>query len=480
MATFAAAFAACTHAPTVLREPLVPPGPAVYAQGLPVADPAARPAPELPENWQELAGRLTLADIVSIGLANNPETRGSWLTAKAAAARVGMQRSAYLPTIDVEGSFAHVNQSAVGGQFTFSEDIYGASATLNWLLFDFGGRSARLDEAWAALLASDYGHNAVIQDVVLAVEQAFYGYLAAKAQHSAAQANVREAQVNLEAARKRHEVGVATIADVLKAQTAFSQAQLLQQSFAGQIEALKGELATAMGLPASTQYEVGWLPEDVPVEEVTEQVGPLLDKALADRPDLAEARWRAEEAFSRLQSVKAQGWPSISATSSGNRSYYLPGFFRTHTDDWSAALVLRYPLFTGFSQHFDVKRAEAEAEVSKTQVTSLEQQVILEVWTGYSDLKTSLQQVKTTRDLLASAEQSERVALAQYKQGVGSILDLLSAQGSLTTARAEEIRARSNWFLAVARLARATGALKPLERPEARAPREPTTGDEPR
>ena len=418
----------------------------------------------MPENWQELAGRLTLADIVDIGLANNTVTQRTWQAARAAAAQVGVSRAAYLPSIDVDGSLGHVRQSAVGGRFTFSRDPYGATASLDWLLFDFGGRSAGFDQAWAALTAADYTHNAAVQDVVFSLQAAYYGFLSAKAQLAAAESNVQEARVNLEAARKRHEVGVATIADVLRAQTALSEADLQRQTLEGAIESLRGQLATAMGISATTALDVGVaLPEEIPAEEIARQVEPLVAQSLSNRPDLAGAWWQAEEALARLKAIKSKGWPVVSVKTTANRTYYLPGAFEKHDNNWSASVLVTFPLFTGLAHSYEVKKAEAEAEQKRTEASSLEQQVVLEVWTSYTDLKTAAQRVRTSRDWLASAGESERVALAQYKQGVGSILDLLSAQTALAGARAQEIQARADFFLALARLARATGTLIPVQ-----------------
>lgn len=455
----------CHRGFLLLTEPPVPSGPSLAATELPTLA-RARQAPSLrlPENWQELAGRLTLADIVDIGLANNTVTQKTWQAARAAAAQVGVSRAAYLPSIDVDGSFGHVRQSAVGGRFTFSQDPYGATASLDWLLFDFGGRSAGFDQAWAALAAADYTHNAAIQDVVFSLQTAYYGFLSAKAQLGAAESNVQEARLNLEAARKRHEVGLATVADVLRAQTALSEADLQRQTLEGAIEALRGQLATAMGIPATTSLEVGVaLPEEVPAEEITRQVEPLVAQALSNRPDLAGARWQAQEALARLKTIKSKGWPVVSVRTTANRTYYLPGAFEKHDNNWGASVLVAFPLFTGFAHSYEVKKAEAEAEQKRTEANSLEQQVILEVWTSYADLKTAAQRVRTSRDWLASAEESEQVALAQYKQGVGTILDLLSAQAALAGARAQEIQARADFFLALARLARATGTLIPAQ-----------------
>jgi outer membrane protein len=96
------------------------------------------------------------------------------------------------------------------------------------------------------------------------------------------------------------------------------------------------------------------------------------------------------------------------------------------------------------------------------QVSSLEQQVALDVWSAYYGLQTAVQRMRTSSDLLASATESEHVALARYKEGVGSLLDALVAQLALAGARAEGILARTDFFTSLARLGYATGKLDPL------------------
>jgi outer membrane protein TolC len=61
--------------------------------------------------------------------------------------------------------------------------------------------------------------------------------------------------------------------------------------------------------------------------------------------------------------------------------------------------------------------------------------------------------------LLASAQQSEEVALGRYRAGVGTVLDLLSAQSALANARAQQVQARWIWQSALAQLAHDTGVL---------------------
>jgi outer membrane protein len=118
-------------------------------------------------------------------------------------------------------------------------------------------------------------------------------------------------------------------------------------------------------------------------------------------------------------------------------------------------------VFSGFSNVYGIKKAQEEARAAQAQADDFANQVVLQVWTSYSALQTSTQRVKTTRDLLASAQQSQEVSSGRYKAGVGGILDLLAAQGAFANARAQEVQARTEWYLALARLARDVGALGP-------------------
>ena len=86
-------------------------------------------------------------------------------------------------------------------------------------------------------------------------------------------------------------------------------------------------------------------------------------------------------------------------------------------------------------------------------------QVGLDVWNAYAALTTATQSVKSADELLESATLSERMAAGRYQAGVGSILDLLTAQTALANARLSRIQAGFNWYTARAGLAQAMGAL---------------------
>jgi outer membrane protein TolC len=349
------------------------------------------------------------------------------------------QRS-YYPEIDFGANVTRQKATTFGGASTFFQTNYGPSASLSWLLLDFGGRSGDIEEARQALFAADWAHNAMLQTVVLDVTSSFYAYGNAKELLVAQEASVAESQKNYDAANERHAAGVATIADVLQAKTALSQDTLALETVRGLIQTIRGQLATAIGVPANIPVEIAELPQNIDVGEVTGSIDALIEEAQRERPDLGAARAEAEKAYAHIGTARSELLPTISAFGSANRISYAspPGVpYRT---TYTGGIQLSVPIFDGFRRVYDVRQAEEDAKAARAQAETLEQQVILQVWTSYYNVRTAAQRVQTSRDLLESAGQAADVTAGRYKSGVGSILDLLTSQRNLALARAQDVR----------------------------------------
>jgi outer membrane protein TolC len=117
------------------------------------------------------------------------------------------------------------------------------------------------------------------------------------------------------------------------------------------------------------------------------------------------------------------------------------------------------PLFGGYKPTYLIRSAEATAELNASQRDQLKLQVSLDVWTAYQNLKTANESIEASRILLSSAEESSRMALGRYQEGVGNIIDTLNAQSALANAKQQKIQSLLNWNIARATLAQSMGAL---------------------
>ncbi|MDL2718844.1 MAG: TolC family protein [Acidobacteriota bacterium] len=422
--------------------------------------PAPPPADMTPS---ALANRtISLHEAIDVALKNSPVTRQSWLLTQSAAADVGSRRSAWYPSVQADFSALRQQQSSQGGAVSSLSTTYAGSASLTWLLLDLGGRGADVEEAKRRLWAADFSHNATMNDLMLAVAQSYYLYQGARALLVAQDASLKQAQENYAAAEERHAAGVATIADVLQARTVLSQQKLAYDQVSGQIQTLRGQLATALGAPVDLPVDAAELPEDVGENVSVAAVDRLIASAEQNRPDLAAARVRAQAAHARVTSVRSAGLPTLSASALGGRSYYdFLGEAVPYSPAWSIGLFLHVPLFRGFKTVYDTKSAEAQARAADAGAESYAQQVVFQVWNSSFGVQTAAQQVRASKDLLASARESAEVARGRYREGVGSILDLLTAESAYASALALDVRSRAGFLLAMAQLAHDAGTLDP-------------------
>jgi outer membrane protein len=459
-AILVAGCAACAGTPSIGGVAGVPPSPSAVWTPPPEDHPReASIRTPVPADIAQRIQRLTLAEVVDIGLRNNPNTRLSWANARAAAAAYGSARGAYLPTVDGDVTATRLKTVASQGRSAVTQSVLSPSLNLSYLLFDFGGRSGNIGAARNALLAANFTHNATLQAVILQIQTAYFEYVANRALLEAQQTTTREARANLAAAEARNRVGVATIADVLQARTAASQAELAAQTTEGALLTSRGALALSLGLPANLPYDIDSTAGQLPVSVLADSVDLLIAGAVEARPDLAAARAEFDASRSQISVARANRLPSLVLNGVGGRTYTtsLP----QGGNNYTVSLGLRIPLFAGFSRLYDQREAAALADAAGARTDALGQQVVFEVFRSYYALQTAARRVRTADDLIASATQSSEVALARYKAGVGSVLDLLSAQSALADARAQHVLARLEWNTSLAQLAHDAGVLDP-------------------
>jgi outer membrane protein TolC len=433
--------------------PWVAPAKAIEPE--PVLSPLTKTA--IPADLADRIQKLTLADVVDLALRNNPATRASWAQARAAADVLGSVRGDYFPELNASVTASRTKSPATAGRTGGLRSEYGPSLNLNYLLLDFGGRSGSIEAARQNLFAADLTHNATIQNVVLDAESAFFSYASTLALLSAERSAIAEGEANLKSAEQRNKVGLATIADVLQARTALSQEQLNLETIQGNLQAARGSLASALGIPANLPFDLEPLPPSIPVGAIAQSVDSVINDALRNRPDLAAARSQAAAAVARVRVARSAELPSLSMGSNVGRTYSRPPLFSGPS--YGINFGISIPVFNGFSRAYDVGAARAQADAVAALADQTRQNVINQVFVSYYALQTAQQRVVTADDLLVSAQQSAQVAAGRYREGVGSITDLLTAQSALANARAQQVQSRWQWYSALAQLARDAGVL---------------------
>jgi outer membrane protein len=421
---------------------------------------------------------LSLAIAIDFALCNNPETKSSWLTAKAASARVGVERSKYLPTI--EASADATRNFADRSTNTTTPNIYnsyGAGVSLGYLIYDFGAREANIDYAKQQMIEYAFNYNSLIQNTVFKVVKYYLDIFTATETLEAAKINVNSSAEALEVAKAKFKVGSVTKADTAQSETAYSQAVLESEKALNSLKLAKGAFATLLHLPVDFEPKLATINPDEIGTDLNDDVTKYIEQAIAERPDLAAKAAKQKQLEANLKKANAGDYPTISASANATNDKYSKGI-NANDNAGDIKLSLTIPLFNGFENTYKKLEAKNALEAAKLDKLKAEDDVKLDIWNSYHNHKTSLQTYKTAQNLLESAKAFEEIALGRYKVGKGTLSDALEAQAKLADARKQLVAARYNTIITRFDLFRALGNTDWSKQFEPKKPEEKPTSTE--
>ncbi len=394
---------------------------------------------------------LSLVDVTEAALCHNPQTREVYANAKVQAAQVGVARSLFFPSV-TDTLSATENKNRTTNYSNTTNRI-----VASYLLYDFGSRDATLENANELLRAASATQNATVQTVLLAAVNAFYQVHATRAILNASIDTERLFQESFKSAEAKYLAGVATPADKLQAQTSFANATLTKLKNEGALKIAYGNLANIMGVPANMNFQMADGELDRVPEIVDQDIEALIEQARLQRPDLIASEAQLKASIAKIEAVKADAKPKVRIDASNQYDENLLGV--TSQNSSQIGIFLSIPLFEGYKPTYLIRSAEATAELNASKRDQLKLQVSLDVWTAYQNLKTANESITASNILVSSAEESSRVALGRYKEGVGNIIDTLNAQNALANAKQQKIQSVLNWNIARTTLAQSIGVL---------------------
>ncbi|NQT32478.1 MAG: TolC family protein [Candidatus Omnitrophica bacterium] len=409
---------------------------------------------------------LGLLDLLDIALSNNPVTREAWQNARAYDARMIKSESTYYPQVTAQTGGAYNKREVDRTTDIVNRADYTIGADATMLVFDFGGRSAGVQKARQLLLVANYDFNQTIQDIVRDTETAYYSYDSSIAAREAAEDDVADAQEILVNAQQKYQVGLVSKLDVLQAESTYNDSLFSLEGAKGDVETSRADLAEIIGVSADTKFSVLIHLEKVPEEIKKDDVSRYIEEALKKRPDIASARsnLKAKEAEVDIATSNILPTLNIGGSMATNWfSYYgsRKGTLTSYKNDYlySGQFSVDWNVFDGLNNYFTRIEAQREAALERESLVETEISASADVWTKYFNLRTAQKKYVFSEAFLASANASHELATEGYKAGLKSMLDLLQSQSQLSEARSKLIGSRKDFFVAVAELEHAMGAL---------------------
>lgn len=408
-------------------------------------------------------GIQTLQDVIKLGLCRNPQTAAAYASLRSSHFNKNAGYANYLPSVSASVS-ANKNFAQSDSVMNKNYDWgYGASISASYLIFDFGKRTADMNQMIATYRAAGFDYDETVQNFVYGLVGSYYELLNADADVESAQSALKVAQTAKDMADKKYNAGAVAKADVYKADTTLAQSQLSLERAKNNREIAKGTLLTKLSFPADQEIVIADMSSTFGTEAENENIDELIKIAREKRPDLLKASANKDAAWHKRNAAFLKNLPSISASGSVSwNDEKLPGVFEPDSNQINGSIGIRasMPLFAGFANLYGLRAAESDYDRAKYNEQQTNNAAMMDVFTAYQNYKTAQTVLKHAESLLKSATENERVTSGMYKVGRSTMLDWQTAQSELINAQKQNNAAKYDLYVKRAAVALAIGDIK--------------------
>lgn len=420
-----------------------------------------------------------LVELIDVAEREDPETRVAWERARNVAIGEGMAASTYLPVItaNVLGGYQGVNgqNGSLGATVHNSGNVVGSveAVSVEWLLFDFGGRKNIVGAARKLTKASNIAFTGAHQQVIYAVSIAYYAYAAAIERHRTAIKAMTNAKEIEAAAEARYNHGEGTVIEAAQTRNLTAQAQFSVVNAQGAEQQTYAALLAAMGVsPLETIRIAPVVHRSFSTEDLA-PVDQIVRDALARRPDVLAGYSTLQASQASVKVAQAQNRPKIFLSGTGayvsgqlgltavpSIGEQLPTLNITG-NQWNGTVLvgMSIPIFDAHRRANAILQAKNDEDKAAATLDQVRLNAMREIVSAQIALRTSLAANDAAVALKAAAQTSYDATLDAYKQGVGTVTASVDAETLLFQAELAEDDAYTSTLSAAATIAFATGTL---------------------
>jgi outer membrane protein TolC len=455
-------------------QPPVTPSPATMP---PPAGP--QPLPTVPPVPAAATGpALSLADAITTALQHNFTVQQAAIAVALARAQLAQAQAQIQPALGFNGTYTqtwapgatpgtlsgtiNIPSAGINGQSFNAVLPSGLGGTgispwslglkLQYPLYTGNALQDQIAIARANVQGAEAAFAATANVVVLQTRQAYYSVQLAQGQVAAQVRAVTAAQENVRVTQARVNVGTSPRFDLLQALVQLAQSQqALTRTRTNAVQAeqnldvVLNQPLTVMAAPA-TPLGLAAPPPDLEG---------LVAQALVTRPELAQARASIQAAQSAIDLAAAGLRPNITLNGGPNIQTSDP---TTHTPVvWSAAAVMTLAILDGGLTRAKIEAARQQLAQAQTSDAQTRQTIEQQVRTAYLGLEAAAEELRSAEAGLAAATEALRIANVRFQAGVGTQLEVVTAEQNLATADTAVVQAQFDYNLALAQLDQAVG-----------------------
>ena len=393
---------------------------------------------------------LSLKQAEALALNNNPQISVARLTALASHQVTREVRSNLWPTAtgDLTGVTSQNNSRITAGGLN-NPIIYqraAAGLTVSQLITDFGRTTNLISSATLAAKAEDQNAAATREQILLAVDQAFYGALQAHAVLTVAQQTVSARQTVADQVEALFKNKLRSELDFSFASVNLAQAKLLVLDAENNENGALATLSMMLGYSRTPNFQL--VEDTTAIGAPPGNVEDLVSKAFAARPEILSLEFQERSAEKFHTAERDLFLPNIRAMGAvGDTPVGDPVL-----SNWYGAVGVNVeiPLFNGFLYSARSRESGLRSQAAHDRLLDLRNRIARDVRIGWLNANTAYARLSVTQQLSDQSSLALDLATTRYRLGLSSIVELSQAQLQQTQAQIGNAQAAYDYRLALA------------------------------
>lgn len=407
------------------------------------------------------AWALDLAQAWQLALSNDPTYSAARAQYRAQLQKLPQAQAGLLPNMSGSLTGAYLDSRATGAL----NQVYNGSRSawtlqLNQPVFNWSALNT-FEQSKMVVAGAEIALQLAYQDLMLRLSQAYFDVLIAQDTLAALRAEQKSINEQLASAKRRFELGNATITDALEAQARFDLISANIISAENEVTNTEDALARIIG---QTPVELSALPYTValPPPEPN-QLSAWSNQASTANLDVVRARIQIRIAEYDVEIAKAGHYPSVSLSASSTSNTVgnsqIRPFYSGRTIDNAVGLTLSVPIYSGGGVDATVLEKTELQQKSVYDLEAVRRRSVQLSKQYFNGVSAGLARVKGLEASEKSSMASLKANLTGYDVGVRINLDVLNAQQQLFVTKRDLGRARYETVMAGLRLRANSGSL---------------------
>ena len=378
---------------------------------------------------------LSLEDCLALAREHNPVLGASREKVNELVADYQAARSKFFPKLTLISYYQRIDPDRLspGGGAT-AQNLFGreglTSLTGKQLVFD--GLKTYYNTK-AAIWGKKAQQQEVVRtadDVVFQVTEGFYRLMEAKEDVLVAETALQERRKFLEITEAFFQAGKITRVDAYKARSQVLEAEQGQVEAANAVRLAKEILARTLGLENKASLDIrGLLPREfIPAGDFKG----LWAQAEGANPELKRLKLELDQSQALIKAARGGYFPEVSLQgATGVRHRDVGGT----QEEWLGGVFMEFPFFEGGLTRAQVAKASSQYRQLLDKQRDRIDALRVDLMAGWKTQEDARQGVAASRQNVTATEEAYQSALALYRVGKATGLDVLTAEVELTRAR---------------------------------------------